>query len=285
MELRAATIIDSEIQGHYAFFPFVQQISTREHRHDFYEVFLIVSGMVNHHINGNTEQLSQGCLVFIRPDDRHYFSGVTDHNCRLINLAFARSLFDDLAAFLGPQVVQSSLLQSDQPPTVWLSSTERSQLADEFQRWGKQLYRPKAESRLELRVMLAGVLTRYYLNNARSTSKLRPAPDWLTEICQKMYEEKHFIEGRAALMRLANRSPEYVNRTFRLYLNMTPSEFINGLRLDYAAELLLQTQRSVIDICFETGFGNLSHFYHRFKERWGCSPEQFRKTRRDPLVP
>lgn len=93
------------------------------------------------------------------------------------------------------------------------------------------------------------------------------------------------VEGRPALMRLANRSPEYVGRAFKAHLGITPSQFINTLRVDYASDLLLHTDQPVIEICHEAGYNNLSHFYHEFKALRQCSPKQFRKMNRRTLLP
>ena len=100
-----------------------------------------------------------------------------------------------------------------------------------------------------------------------------------------MQKRANFIEGREALLRMANRTPEYVGRSFKQHLGITPSQFINALRLDYATDLLLHTEQSPTDICYEVGFGNVSHFYHLFKDRGHCSPNQYRKQHQRTLIP
>ncbi|WP_414705244.1 helix-turn-helix domain-containing protein [Pseudobacteroides sp.] len=68
-------------------------------------------------------------------------------------------------------------------------------------------------------------------------------------------------------------------RVFKQFLNMTPTEYINNLRLKYAKHLLLTTKISVIDISLEAGFDNLSHFYHLFKEQMKTPPTQLRHNK------
>lgn len=55
------------------------------------------------------------------------------------------------------------------------------------------------------------------------------------------------------------------------------SEFVNGLKLNHSANLLLSSDFSIIDICFECGFENLSWFYRKFEEKFGCTPKVYRK--------
>ncbi len=278
MLLKAANTIDTDIEGHYAFFPIVEQLSTRKHRHDFYEIFIVVNGSILHHVNETTVDLSSGTLVLIRPNDAHYFSKHADHNCELINLAFLAATFDALAAYLD---LPGRL--APQPPTVHLSKSEKALLVAQLEQWGRSMYQEKARSRLALRSLLAQVVPFFFL--PRYDLHRPDTPTWLRDVCQQMQQPDHLIEGREALMRLANRSPEHVGRAFKTYLNVTPSEFINNLRLDYATDLLLHTDQPVTDICFEVGFGNLSHFYHLFKDRWNCSPKQYRDMYRRSLIP
>jgi transcriptional regulator GlxA family with amidase domain len=48
-------------------------------------------------------------------------------------------------------------------------------------------------------------------------------------------------------------------------------------RLDYASVLIGTSSKSIIDIAFESGFENNTHFSRVFKEKFGTSPLQYRK--------
>ena len=281
MELRAASIIDPDIEGHYAFYPFVDQISTRLHHHDFYEMFLIGDGSVEHHINNEIQHLTAGALVFIRPRDAHFFSKFSDENCKLINLAFLSQTFAAITAFLD--LYTDTLMHPQQPPTVILNSVDRGHLQTQLQQWGRSLYQDKAQSRQTLRALLAHIISQYFSEQSPQPDEI--IPDWLLALKQAMQKRENFVEGREALLRIANRTPEYVGRSFKKHLGVTPSQLINDLRLDYATDLLLNTDLSPTDIAYDVGFGNVSHFYHLFKERWHCSPNLYRKQHQRTLIP
>lgn len=51
---------------------------------------------------------------------------------------------------------------------------------------------------------------------------------------------------------------------------------VHRLRIDYAAKLLVSTERSVTAIAFECGFEDLSHFHHSFKAAHGRTPLAYR---------
>lgn len=54
-------------------------------------------------------------------------------------------------------------------------------------------------------------------------------------------------------------------------------DFLIGLRISKACELLLETDRQVTAICFDVGFRNVANFYRRFHERKGLSPSEYRR--------
>lgn len=57
---------------------------------------------------------------------------------------------------------------------------------------------------------------------------------------------------------------------------MTPGEFIRHHRMRKAASLLVQTDLSVQDIFYQTGFNNQSYFFREFKKQYQCSPNEYR---------
>lgn len=283
MLLRTADTIDPEIEGYFLSFPLVEQLSTREHTHEFYEIFLIAAGSINHHVNGERVLLPDGALVFIRPEDRHCFHQHAEENCALMNLAFLPATFSALAAYLGPVWQHDALLNTPLPATVRLAVPEKQHLITQMTAWGRLMVRDKTQARLMLRAILAQVIAGLFV--PRLEGRVTNAPLWLSKLCQQMQRKEHIVAGREALMQLANRTPEHVGRVFKAHLGVTPSQYVNDLRLDYAGDLLLHTDKTVIEICHEVGFNNLSHFYHLFKARWQCSPRKFRQLNRRTLIP
>lgn len=76
---------------------------------------------------------------------------------------------------------------------------------------------------------------------------------------------------------LAGLSPFHFSRVFRGTIGIPPGEFNAALRLDQAKRLLLDTNLSVTDICFEVGYESLGAFTTKFTRLVGTSPGQFRQ--------
>ena len=79
------------------------------------------------------------------------------------------------------------------------------------------------------------------------------------------------------LANLVNMTPTAFSRFFKLRTGKTLSEYIVDIRLGHAARLLLDTNDSVSEICWNCGFNTLSNFNRLFRKRKGCSPTEFRE--------
>jgi AraC family cel operon transcriptional repressor len=62
----------------------------------------------------------------------------------------------------------------------------------------------------------------------------------------------------------------------RAVFGLTPSAYINRVRMDYAARELRVTARPITDIALDCGLSNLSHFYALFRNAHGHTPRAYR---------
>ena len=72
---------------------------------------------------------------------------------------------------------------------------------------------------------------------------------------------------------LTGRSLTSFKRDFKKAFNTTPQRWLTQKRLDLAHYQLSEKQRKPVDVYFEAGFENLSHFSHAFKKRFGYTPK------------
>jgi AraC family transcriptional regulator len=79
------------------------------------------------------------------------------------------------------------------------------------------------------------------------------------------------------MARIGFASPYHFNRTFRQVTGVPPSQFLYALRLDAAKRMLTETEKKVIDICYDVGYRSVGTFTRRFADVLGVSPVRFRK--------
>ncbi|MEM8550437.1 MAG: AraC family transcriptional regulator, partial [Verrucomicrobiota bacterium] len=72
-------------------------------------------------------------------------------------------------------------------------------------------------------------------------------------------------------------SVSYFSILIKQATGMSFVAYLNGLRMDYACSLLSSTSINIMDICYQSGFNDYSHFSRNFKKTTGLSPKEYRK--------
>ena len=66
-------------------------------------------------------------------------------------------------------------------------------------------------------------------------------------------------------------------RYFKLRTQKTFVEFVNEIRIEYACKLLAENDLNILEICYESGFKNLSNFNRQFRKYTNRNPKTYRK--------
>ncbi len=76
---------------------------------------------------------------------------------------------------------------------------------------------------------------------------------------------------------IAGMTPNAFCRYFKKITRKTFMETVIEYRLNHAKQQLIQTDKPISDICFDSGFGDVSHFYKMFRSRTNLSPLHYRR--------
>ena len=93
------------------------------------------------------------------------------------------------------------------------------------------------------------------------------------------YINLHYTEEirLSQLAELTDMTPVSFSRFFKLRTGKSLSDYIIDIRLGHATRQLVDSTKTVAEICYECGFNNLSNFNRIFKKKKGCSPKEFRE--------
>ncbi len=247
----------------------------RPHYHDYYEVFIILNGNVKHIVNGAEIALTAKDLVFVRPEDTHDYLSADGKSFSLLNITFSSETAGELFGYLGNGFPTQNLLKEKYPPTIHLTSGEADALDSKM----KNIVAISAEDtdalKTNLRILLFDIFSKYFF---RSEIYEKNIPSWLEELCSQMRKSENFIEGTDRMYELCDRSREHISRSMKKYLGVTVTEFINNLRLNYIASMLKNSNHSIAEIVFESGFNNLSWANEQFKAKFSTTMSKYRKT-------
>ncbi|MGQ1908441.1 AraC family transcriptional regulator [Marinifilum sp. RC60d5] len=90
---------------------------------------------------------------------------------------------------------------------------------------------------------------------------------------QENYQQKIKLEDAASLVNMSSIS---FSRLIKQRTGKSFVEFVIEIRLGYATRLLIESNKSIAEICFECGFNNISNFNRIFKKKQACTPTDFR---------
>ena len=104
----------------------------------------------------------------------------------------------------------------------------------------------------------------------------------ITEIIYKNIAETNltveFLADKTALSRVQ------LFRKFKAITGISPSEYIKGVRLDYAAEILKSGKQSIADVAYSVGFSDPKYFGQCFSDKYGMSPSLYQKKHENKEV-
>ncbi len=246
------------------------------HGHDFAELFWIDAGRASHRINGGSQPLLPGCLVLMRPADCHGIDPEGDEELRLTNIAFPQATLDSLQTRYFPRQAWA-FWQGEKLPATWQVEPGR---LHRFNRWADDLARAPRES-LHIDRFLLNVLAELSLDRHDALPEGTPA--WLAKACHAIQKPEHFSGGAARFLGLCGRSREHASRVVHQYLGVTPTDYVNDIRMAYAMRQLEMGDREILEISLDCGIENLSHFYSLFRARAKMTPRAYRLAHRKPL--
>lgn len=77
---------------------------------------------------------------------------------------------------------------------------------------------------------------------------------------------------------------KYAGRLFAKQVGLNFHEYLNKIRLEKAAEMLASTDEKIIDIALICGYGDVTYFNRKFREKYHSSPGSFRKNSKNQGV-
>ncbi len=99
----------------------------------------------------------------------------------------------------------------------------------------------------------------------------------IDRVCQ--YVHRHLAEpfSQTDAAAVAHLSPAAFSRFFKRATGRTFVAYVNDLRVGEACRLLMESDRSIAEVCFDVGFSSLSNFNRRFRQLKGMTPRDYRR--------
>lgn len=250
------------------------------HNHDFVEIVYVMEGSGRHLINGEEFSVKAGDLLFINYGCTHAF--YVDDKLVAYNLMvrvdyFTKNMIKDnnlfyMLALTSFEKIQHEL--NDKSPLVFFDYHERDDIVNLFKNVEYELEHEELGKSIILdsyiNLILCKVFRKIFVKN--STKDFLIPKDILD------YINEHFNE-KITLGDLSQRcfyNPAYFSRLFKKTFNMSFTDYIMDIRLKHCCELLKNSDYTIDKIIEECGFSDRNTFYERFRNKYGCTPSEYR---------
>ena len=249
------------------------------HTHDFFEIELVTEGRLWIETNGEARIVPEGRVILTRPEDCHRLGSADRTPCRFMNLAFSPAVMQDLGSFLGHSNQLEALLTAPSSPVAQPAPHPLQAMRLRMEALPAIPATDRDRCRNALRMLIASVIVDGFLEPAEGGD----CPAWMARTLQAMQRQPHLREGLPALFRLSGLHPDSVSRAFRRCLGITPTAWLQEIRLTWFANSLAHSDDPILALALDAGFDNLSHCYHLFGRRFGCAPGAYRNRHRSPV--
>lgn len=112
--------------------------------------------------------------------------------------------------------------------------------------------------------------------NSRKKSKNEERKNQVLEYIHDNYTDSNLYAPMIA--QNLGISEKYLYNFIKEQTGQSLGDYLMGLRMDKAVELLEKTQMPIKDICFAVGFNSENSFYKAFKRAYGLTPSKFRAS-------
>lgn len=277
----AENIFEHSLEAHYALHRSINQTDFPQ-VHDFFEFSLVLSGELRISLDGKEEILNKNQVLFIQPGTVHGKDQQpgTSH----LNFAFSKHLIDELFHYLNLSHYKKMIIEELFPHSQTLPNSLMSNVKKLIEELGVLPIQNTSQKKALVRLILIDILVRLYLPLAQERQhQITKEEDlvWFNELLEQLNHPEIFVQGVSILSSLTGKNQSYLCRVFQKQLGLSPTKYMNQLKLNYAANLILHSDYDILDIVYESGFQSVGYFYKIFKETFQQTPQQFRKQIND----
>ena len=243
-----------------------------EERHSLVSIAIVAAGTFQYRSTTGGALMTPGSLLLGNADECFECGHEHGTGDRCIAFRFAPELFEQIAVDAGASSGSVDFTVPRLPPMQSVASIVAQACA--------ALMGSLAVAWDEIAVRLAARVARHADGAVRTEVNARSG------VLARVSDSIRAIErqpSRAFTLRQlaaeAELSPYHFLRTFERLTGVTPHQYVRRLRLREAAMRLVLEPARIIDIAYDSGFGDLSNFNRAFRAEFGVSPRAYRRRR------
>lgn len=240
------------------------------HTHRYWELLIITDGTVTHRLNGRPFIMQKGDACLVRPQDRHKLNAYKSNSVQTITFIIKPECMQALLIFfdLDELSLQGDLSFTLSP--IKLNSLMRGTLVIQSMAFS-DLKDKETRCRLLFTELFSALVNQKIV-------KLKKMPDCVIQVLETLSNPLlREVSIKENLVKSTNYSYSNLLRIFKKYTGYTITQYIQTTKINYATELLKNSEMRIIEIAETIGYDSIANFNKIFKRHVGLTPTEFRK--------
>lgn len=251
------------------------------HWHNEFEFSFVKEGSATCHIGGNCIELCDGDGIFINSKVIHRFE--TTDKSSLINYIFSPEFIAERSSIIYTMYIQPFLVSELEYEPLFSKDIRYEAAAKTLEGLHSIIYSSCFGREIQIRNLISKLWLCFAEKNLNALPISLKSQNKVKQV--RLHEMIMYIHANYQnkinlndISSAANISKSEALRCFNSGLEMTPIRYLNEYRLARAAEILLSSSVSVAFVAETCGFETAGYFCKVFKDKYGVSPNSFRKS-------
>ncbi len=248
------------------------------HLHSQLELLYVEEGEIEITVNGCTRLMKKGGLSVLFPNSVHSYHTPPyqeSMNCIIIilNLALAGDFINTLLKFHPKDpFINKKNLHKDVPYAI-------DTLVDEYNHTqNRPVCTPICKAYIQ--IIISRLLQQMELITNTDVNYF----DIIFDIINYINENYMQPISLNDMSRALGVGKYHLSRVFSDKINVSFSDYINGIRVSWARNMLLNTNKNITQIAYDCGFQSIRTFNRAFSKVYLISPREFRKSQEDASI-
>ncbi|MGV8136064.1 MAG: AraC family transcriptional regulator [Mangrovibacterium sp.] len=254
------------------------------HYHEELELTFILKSRGTRFVGDSIQQFSTGDLVLVGENTPHvwknndsYYKEPVANAAEAIVIHFKKD-FAGADFFNMPEMIRIRNLINDAKRGICFRGKEKNNVCKKIVALVNKNPFKQVLGLIEILNLLANV-SEYYLLSSSGFIKIFFAieNDHINNVYAYIFEN---FRGNITLQKaakIAHLTPTAFCRFFKSRTRKTFTQFLNEVRIGFACRLLIEGKFDIAQVCFESGFNNLSYFNRQFKIIKNDTPSSYRE--------
>lgn len=246
------------------------------HSHDYYELFLITKGKIQHILDNDPKVLQIMDLAIVSPHQTHQFTQYKDYSSEHLNLSVSKEKLQSLInnTKKSPPVSLELFCKNMYYSLDTVSFNYIDRLVKQFNMLDQSPTLASAEA-------LFNQIFSAILFNSVPKPANDEIPKYLIDFSKELSTPANFQKTLSSLYPSMPYSQPILNRLFKQYYGQTIISYFTEQKIIYACNLLRNTNYSYLKISNLLGFRSQNHFSQVFKKLMNISPTQYKNMSKD----